>query len=154
ADGTTASSATATIIVPVVVTISPMGAIVAISTPQQFRASVTGTKNTAVTWSVSGSGCSGATCGTISTAGLYTAPATLPNPASVTVKATSQANTSSTASASLTLVSSNNSKLVGQYAFFFTGFNSNGVYEVAGTFTADGKGKITSGLEDVNDVAG
>ena len=154
ADGTTASSATATIIVPVVVTISPMSAIVAISTPQQFRASVTGSKNTAVTWSVSGSGCSGATCGTISTAGLYTAPATLPNPAAVTVKATSQANTSSTASASLTLVSSNNSKLVGQYAFFFTGFNSNGVYEAAGTFTADGKGKITSGLEDVNDVAG
>lgn len=152
ADGTTTGKATVTVIVPVVVTISPMTAIVAVSTTQQFRSSITGSSNTAVTWSVSGSGCSGSTCGTVSTSGLYTAPATLPSPATVTVKATSQANTASSATATVSLVATNNSKLEGQYAFYFTGFDSNGVYEAAGSFTADGKGTF-KGTEDVNNVA-
>ncbi|QNI30913.1 hypothetical protein H7849_17585 [Alloacidobacterium dinghuense] len=153
ADGITTGTATVTVIVPVIVTVSPTNAIVAVSTTQQFRSSVAGSSNTAVTWSVSGTGCSGSTCGTISTAGLYTAPASLPSPATVTVKATSQANTSASASATVTLVSTNNSKLDGQYAFFFTGFDSNGVYQAAGSFTANGQGRITTGTEDVNNVA-
>uniref|UniRef100_A0A372ITP8 Ig-like domain-containing protein n=2 Tax=Paracidobacterium acidisoli TaxID=2303751 RepID=A0A372ITP8_9BACT len=154
ADGVTSASALVTIIVPIQVTISPADAIVTVSTQQQFRATVSGTKNTAVTWSVSGPGCSGAACGTVTAAGLYTAPASVPNPASVTVKAASQANTSSFAAAAVTITPTNNSKLNGQYAFLFTGFDSNGVYQSAGSFTADGQGKITSGLEDVNNSAG
>ncbi len=59
----------------------------------QFTAAVTGTSNTAVTWQVNGiSGGSTAT-GTITTAGLYTAPAALPTPSTVTVGAVSQAQT-------------------------------------------------------------
>jgi hypothetical protein len=68
------------------------------------------------------------------------------------VKATSQANTASSDTATVSLVSTNNSKLEGQYAFFFTGFDSNGVYQAAGSFTANGNGKLT-GKEDVNNVA-
>lgn len=151
ADGTT-GKATVTVIVPVVVTISPTTAIVAVSTTQQFRSSVAGSSNTAVTWSVSGAGCSGSSCGTVSTSGLYTAPASLPSPATVTVKATSQANTAASATATVSLVATNNSKLEGQYAFYFTGFDSNGVYEAAGSFTANGKGTL-KGTEDVNNVA-
>jgi hypothetical protein len=153
-DGKTAASATVTIIVPVVVTISPTSAIVTVSQQQQFRISVSGTTNTAVTWSVSGSGCSGSSCGTISSGGLYTAPATVPSQTTVIVKATSQANTSSSASAVVAVVATNNSKLVGHFAFLFTGFDSSGVYQEAGSFVADGKGKLVSGLEDVNDTAG
>jgi hypothetical protein len=144
------ASATITIIPPVVVTISPTTAIVAANTQQQFRASVTGSTNKNITWKVTGSGCSGANCGSVSTAGLYTAPATLPSPAAVTVMATAQANGTSSASASVTLVASNNSKLSGQYAFFFSGFDSNGEYQSAGSFTANGAGVIVSGEEDVN----
>ena len=47
------------------------------------------TSNAAVTWSVSGAGCSGAACGTISGGGLYTAPMTVPSPATLNVTATS-----------------------------------------------------------------
>jgi hypothetical protein len=144
------ASATITIIPPVVVTISPTTAIVAANTQQQFRASVTGSTNKNIAWKVTGSGCSGANCGSVSAAGLYTAPATLPSPAAVTVMATAQANGTSSASASVTLVASNNSKLSGQYAFFFSGFDSNGEYQSAGSFTANGAGVIVSGEEDVN----
>ena len=57
----------------------------------QFTAAVTGTTNTAVTWQVNGITGGSSTTGTISTAGLYTAPAALPSPATVTVGAVSQA---------------------------------------------------------------
>lgn len=146
------ASATVTIATPVVVTISPTTTIVALSTQQQFQVGVTGSKNTAVTWSVSGSGCAGSACGTISSSGLYTAPSSLPSPATVTVKATSQADASAFASATISLVGSDNSKLAGHYAFSFTGYNSNGAYLAVGSFVADGNGKLTSGMEDVNDI--
>jgi hypothetical protein len=154
ADLAVSASATVTIIPPVVVTISPTTAIVAASTQQQFRASITGSTNKGITWTVSGSGCSGASCGSVSTAGLYTAPASLPSSASVTITATAQANGTSSASATVTLVASNNSKLTGQYAFFFTGFDSNGAYQAAGSITANGSGVIVSGEEDVNNFVG
>lgn len=64
-----------------------------------FSATVTGTTNTAVTWSVSG----GSANGTISSTGVYTAPATVPSPAAVTVIATSQADTTKTGSATVTV---------------------------------------------------
>lgn len=154
ADGTTAASATVTIIVPVAITISPASDSVTVGQQQQFRVHVSGTTNTAVAWSVSGSGCTGTACGSITSAGLYTAPATVPTPATVIVKATSMANTSASASAVVSILASENSKLKGQYAFQFTGFNNAGVYQEAGSFIADGNGKLVSGLEDVNDTAG
>ena len=154
ADGQTSAAATVTIVVPVNVSISPTSTIVSVGNTQQFRAVVSGAKNTAVTWSVSGSGCSGTACGTITSAGLYTAPAGVPNPPTVSIKAAAQVNPSSSASATATILASNNSKLDGQYAFLFTGFDrSGGVYQAAGSFTANGQGKITSGHEDVNDTA-
>jgi hypothetical protein len=64
-----------------------------------FTATVAGTNNQAVTWSVTGGG-------TISNIGVYTAPATVPNPAKVTVTATSQADTTKSGSFTVTVVSS------------------------------------------------
>lgn len=153
ADFTVSASATVTIIPPVVVTISPTTTIVALGGKQQFQVAVTGSANKAVTWSVSGTGCSGTACGTISSTGLYTAPASLPSPPTVIVKATSVAMTSVSDSATVSLVGTNNSKLSGQYAFYFTGYDSNGAYQVAGSFTADGSGHFTAGEEDVNNFA-
>jgi hypothetical protein len=52
---------------------------------QQLTATVNNAGNTAVDWTVSGGGSVGAS-------GLYTAPATVPNPTAVQVMATSQAD--------------------------------------------------------------
>ena len=89
---------------PVVVAVTPASASVTIGATQQFAASVTGPSNTAVTWTVSGAGCSGTSCGTISSSGLYTSPATVPAPAVVTVTATSVAQPGKYASAAISLV--------------------------------------------------
>ena len=151
ADSQASASATVTIIVPITVTISPTDAILTVGDRLQFGSTVSGTANRAVSWSISGPGCSGSACGAISSNGLYTAPATVPSQTTVIVKATSQAETSVSASAVVTLLTTNNAKLSGQYAFLFSGFNSDGVYQEVGSIEADGKGKIVSGLEDVND---
>jgi len=65
-----------------------------------FTASVTGTTNTAVTWSVDSISGGNSTVGTITAGGLYTAP---PLAGSHTVTATSVADTSKTASAAVTV---------------------------------------------------
>jgi Protein of unknown function (DUF3443) len=87
----------------VAVSISPTSATVNVSGTQQFSATVTGTSNNSVTWQVNGTTGGDSTHGTISTAGLYTAPASVPSPATVTVTAVSQADTSKSASATVTV---------------------------------------------------
>lgn len=78
----------------VTVTVSSGGvSVLAVTLTTQFTATVVGSDNHAVTWSVSGDGCSGATCGTINSSGLYTAPAAAPDPTKVKIIATSQADT-------------------------------------------------------------
>ena len=96
-------SGTGTAAQVVAVAVTPATASVTTGATQQFAASVTGTSNTAVTWTVSGTGCSGTACGTISSTGLYTAPATAPSPATVTITATSVSDTTKSASASVTI---------------------------------------------------
>lgn len=85
------------------VTISPTAAVVVLGGTQQFSATVTGPTNVAVTWSLSGSGCSGSACGTIDSNGLYVAPNKIPSPNSIAVTATSQADSTAKASADVTL---------------------------------------------------
>jgi hypothetical protein len=97
----------------VAVTMSPVYAFLPPSggaaSTRQFFATVTGTTNTNVTWSVqsgvAGQGCSGTACGSINSAGLYTAPTAAPSPNAVTVTATSQANTSASANATVAITS-------------------------------------------------
>jgi hypothetical protein len=106
-NGTTAIGLSGTATAPqvVAVAVTPAGASINVGATLQFAASVTGSSDTAVTWTVSGSGCSGATCGTISSNGIYTAPVTVPSPATVTITATSVSDTSKFASAAVTIVS-------------------------------------------------
>lgn len=84
---------------PVIVAVTPGTATVQIGFTKQFNASVTGTANTAVTWTVLG----GAANGTITAAGNYASPATMPASPTVTVRATAVADVSSTADATVTL---------------------------------------------------
>jgi hypothetical protein len=71
------------------VTVSPAGMSVPVSGTQQYSAYVSGTSNTAVTWSVDGIAGGNSTVGTIDATGLYTAPATSNTHI---IRATSQAN--------------------------------------------------------------
>ena len=88
----------------VAVAIAPTSASVVIVTGTvTFSATVTGSSNTAVAWQVNSVVGGNATVGTISTAGLYTAPATLPTPATVTVTAVADADSTKSASATVTL---------------------------------------------------
>jgi hypothetical protein len=77
------------------------GSIAAIYPNQQvtFTATVTGTTNHTVTWSLSGTACTGTPnpCGTIDkNTGVYVAPAAVPSPATVTITATSAADSTAT----------------------------------------------------------
>ena len=138
--------------VPSGVAVSPATATVPISGVQQFVATGDpfGTVPV-VSWSVAGSGCTGETCGTIDSTGKYTAPAAAPNPAFVTVTATSVADSSVSGSATVTLgINPDNSKLNGQYAFLLGGYDGDGNVAMAGSFTADGQGNISQGVADYN----
>jgi DNA-binding beta-propeller fold protein YncE len=96
------------------ITISPTIASVITNRTQPFSGLVTGSSNTAITWSwTCATGVAASACGSIDASGLYTAPATIPTVTSgstttiaptVTIKATAQADTTKTATASLTIV--------------------------------------------------
>jgi len=60
----------------------------------QFSATVTGSTTSTVSWQVDGAAGGSAATGTISSAGLYTPPATLPSPNTVTISAVSSAASS------------------------------------------------------------
>jgi len=79
-------------VAPVAVSISPTSVSLVTGGIQQFTPTVTGTTNTAVTWTATG--------GTVSTNGLYTAPGTA---GAYTVTATSAADTAKSASATVTV---------------------------------------------------
>jgi hypothetical protein len=90
----------------VMLTLSPSSATVVVGQNEAFLATVSGSTNTAVTWEVNGITDGNTTIGTIA-GGVYTAPMKVPNPASVTVTAVAQANTSITKSAVVLIVASN-----------------------------------------------
>ena len=91
----TANSSTPPPPAPVAVSLTPASASVGLKDARQFTATVTGSTNTAVTWSIQ----EGSTGGTISLSGLYTAPATA---GTFHVKATSGADNTKSASATVT----------------------------------------------------
>ncbi len=103
------------------VTVSPATASVqAGGGSQQFTATVRNDRrNRGVRWTLSGAGCSGSTCGTLSattsasrTPITYTAPPSVPNPATVTLTATSVSNTAKRASATITVTGSSAARSV------------------------------------------
>jgi PKD domain-containing protein len=111
-DGTKSATAAVTLTLPPLnVNVAPSTASVPAGASQKFTATVQNdVQSKGVTWTLSGTGCSGASCGTLSAtssgsgaAVAYTAPATAPNPASVTITATSVSNNSVSASATITI---------------------------------------------------
>jgi hypothetical protein len=104
----------------ITVTVSPTTAIVqAAGGTQRFTATVRNDRHhRGVRWVLSGAGCSGSTCGALSATSsasgtpiTYTAPPSAPNPAAVTLTATSVSNSLKKASASITVTSTPNAAL-------------------------------------------
>ncbi len=97
---------------PVTISISPTTASVSTGGTQAFTATVLNSTNRSVSWQVGGVSGGNATLGTISAAGLYTAPAAVPSPAQVTVTANSVADPSKSAAASVTVTAADSGSLM------------------------------------------
>jgi len=84
------------------VSITPTSASLQTGQPEQFSVTVSGTSNTAVTWLVNATVGGNSTVGTVSSSGLYVAPANAP-PTSITITAQSLYQSSASASAIVTV---------------------------------------------------
>ena len=107
-----------------------------------------------VTWTVT---CGSSACGSFSsattpsgTATTYTAPATVPSPNTVTVKATSVTDTTKSASATITI---NPALADATYVYHLSGWDNSGLAFFVGAFTVSG-GVITAGEQDFRDPSG
>ena len=90
---------------PIVVTVTTTSNSVSLGNSLAFSANVSNTTDTSVSWSVGGLAGGNSTVGTITSNGVYTAPADLPSPAVVQVTATSHADATKSASANETITS-------------------------------------------------
>lgn len=105
-----------------------------------------------VTWALTGAGSLSAQ---MSTSVTYNAPPSVGSNTTVTVTATSVSDNTKSASINITVTpvsANNNSELNGQYAFLVSGFDdaSGEQFAYIGSFTANGSGGITTGIEDEN----
>ena len=89
----------------IAVTVTPASGSLVLGGQATFIATVTNTTDTAVSWSVGGVPGGSAELGTITSAGVYTAPADLPSPAMVQVTATSHADSTKSGSGYLAITS-------------------------------------------------
>jgi hypothetical protein len=115
ADNTKSASAAITVAQApgtIAVKVSPASVNVQTGGTQQFSDTVTGTSDTAVTWTANG--------GSVNSSGLYTAPATT---GSFTVTATSAADNSKSASAAITVVQAPPNEPVNGWTSRITGVN-------------------------------
>jgi hypothetical protein len=96
ADSTKSAAAVVTLTPPVTVSLNPPSTSLTVNQTLQLTATVSGSSNQQVFWSLAGPG-------SLSVSGLYTAPATITAQQTVTVTATSVADATKSASASITL---------------------------------------------------
>src|ERR1700732_3979730 len=92
----------------ITVALTPASATVQTGQSQSFTATIShDTRNNGVTWTLSGKGCSGSTCGAISGASgatiMYAAPAAAPTPPTVTLTATSVTDSTKSSTATITI---------------------------------------------------
>ncbi|MGB7602985.1 MAG: hypothetical protein WBM24_21970 [Candidatus Sulfotelmatobacter sp.] len=142
----TNASASAAVTVGALGAISPTTAFLPPGGTQQFSSSIQGFSNTSITWAVNKVAGGNASVGTITAAGVYTAPS---QPGAYTVTATSAADSSVTASATVTVgtitLSPTSAMLAGSQQQQFTPTASAGVTTF--TWSVDGTvgGSLTVG---------
>ena len=148
ADASKTASTTVAIVLPPTVSVSPTAVTLAAGAKQQFTVT-TVPANSAVTWDVNGTSGGSTAAGFITQAGLYTAPQVPFQGGPVTIRAVLQSATSQIGVATAVLTYSNSS-LQKSYAFSLRGSDASGLLLRAGSFTADGNGNVTTGIEDIN----
>ena len=89
----------------ITVSVAPLSGSVVLGNQVAFTATVTNTTDTTVSWSVNGIAGGNSAVGTISSTGVYTAPANLPSPATMQITVTSHADPVKSATASLMVAS-------------------------------------------------
>jgi hypothetical protein len=87
-------------------TVTPVTASVPLGESQAFTATVDGTQNPAVSWSVNGIAGGNAAVGTVDASGVYTAPQILPEPPGIVLTAANMADPTRFAAAAITITSS------------------------------------------------
>lgn len=133
-----------------VVTVAPTSASVTTGATVQFTATVVSPQSTTISWYVNGILGGNATIGTVNASGLYTAPASVPNPATVSIQAISSAETNPTGTAVVTISSSSGTPTVS----LLPG-NSAVPSGMSVQFTAAVTGSTNTGVNwSVNGVAG
>ncbi|HKW61562.1 MAG TPA: hypothetical protein VJN89_03365 [Candidatus Acidoferrum sp.] len=90
---------------PITVSVTPQSGSVVLGNQIIFTATVTNATDTSVSWNVNNIAGGNSSVGTISPAGVYTAPGDLPSPATVQISATSHADNTKSGSASITITS-------------------------------------------------
>jgi hypothetical protein len=160
-DPTKTGSAALTILPALSISVTPVAPVVSFGGTNQFTPVLQNATNMAVTWQVQDFNNGGPTAvGTISSSGLYTAPANGTAVSTVTITATSVEDTSQVAQASVILTlgpGPNASQLNGHYAFSLKGLidDKNAIHwhkELIGSLAADGAGNLT-GIGDEIDFS-
>jgi hypothetical protein len=153
ASATAIVTVTATVVANITVTVSPTAPNVANFGTQQFNATVNGSSNTAVTWEVNGVVGGSQAFGFISGSGLYLAPGSAPalagSTTTLTVTAVSQADSSRSASAVVTIVPGNQSAQTTPIELGTSGSNSND-FSTSGNITSCCGGTLGSLVKTAN----
>lgn len=148
ADSTKTATATVTVVPGTVINISPNNINVPAGGTQTFTATANNQPIT-VTWAINCGSTQPSACGSITSAGVYTAPPFPPPGGSVSITASVSDGSALPAGATLTVQISNGS-LNGQYAYAVSGMVGTAPYVSAGTIKFDGAGAIVSGSADLN----
>jgi len=141
ADSTKSAAASVTVLptLAVEVAVAPRRATILANKTVNLAALVTNTLNTGVSWTVTGTSCIGVACGTISTSGVYTAPAAA---GAVTVTATSQADASKADQATITVVDAAEALITGTYTYLLNSMSFGGGFAAVGSITFQPGGKF------------
>ena len=89
----------------IIVSVAPSSGSVVLGNQLTLTVIVSNTTDTSVSWAVNGIAGGNSTVGTISSTGIYTAPADLPSPATVQITATSHADPTESATSNVTVAS-------------------------------------------------
>ena len=138
---------------PTITMVTPVSTVVAAGSTLQLRATVGGSNNTTVLWYVNNVPGGNSTVGTISPQGLYTAPNIPTSGGSILISASPQVYPVINTSIQIGITFANVS-LNGNYVFSMNGTESGSPWAAAGSFTANGNGTISNGIEDINGPAG
>ncbi len=95
--------ATTPAVAQITIALTPSTTSVPVTRTQQFTATVQGTANTGVLWKINGVSGGNTTTGTISASGLFTAPNAIPAGGKMTVKAVSKADSTKSATGTVTV---------------------------------------------------